>query len=265
MDGRKYEGLLVETTDRVTTVTLNRPEALNAVNAVVHRELSLIWPELDADPDTDVVVLQGAGRAFCAGGDLDWIKDVAGDPTAIIRGARIDRRITDEMLSLEKPVIAKVDGPAIGLGCSLALLCDFVFATERSVFADPHVAIGLVAGDGGALLWPQLVGYARARRYLLTGDPIKGREAADIGLITQVVADKAELDEVADAMVQRMRGGAKYAIQFTKASINAGLRQVANAVVDRAASYESITLMTEDIKIGVDALIARDNPVFKGM
>jgi enoyl-CoA hydratase len=264
MDSSGYQALGVRTVDGVTTITINRPEVRNAINAELHHEFTLIWPEVDADPETEVVVLQGSGGSFCAGGDLQWMMTIAGDPVQIIECIRADRRITDQILSLEKPLIAKVDGPAVGLGCSLALFCDFVFATERSVFSDPHVSVGLVAGDGGALLWPQLIGYARARRYLLTGDPVKAVDAEAMGLITQCVADASALDSAADAMVQRMLSGAKYAIRFTKASINAGLRQVATAVVDRAAAYEGLTMATEDFRIALEAFAAKQAAVFRG-
>jgi len=264
MDGSRYSALKVTTEGGVTTVTINRPESRNAINEMLHHELTMIAPEVDADPDTDVMVLQGSGGSFCAGGDLRWLSTIAGNPTKIISGQRADQKITEGFLALEKPVIAKVDGPAIGLGCSLALFCDFVFATERSVFADPHVSVGLVAGDGGSLMWPQLVGYARAKRYLLTGDHLKAGDAAQMGLITQCVKDEAELDEVADAMVSRMLTGAKYAIRFTKASINAGLRQLATTVVDRSVAFEALTMMTEDHRTAIESFISKKPAEFKG-
>jgi enoyl-CoA hydratase len=263
MNPDNYGALEVSTTDRITTVVLNRPEARNAINSVLHDDLTRVFTDLDQDPDTDVAILTGAGGAFCAGGDIPWLRSMAGDLTAVERVIRADRRITESALTLEKPILAKVDGPAVGLGCSLALYCDFVYASERSVFADPHVSVGLVAGDGGALLWPQLVGYARARRYLLTGDSIKAPEAADIGLITECVSGD-ELDDTVKAMAERMRDGARMAIKFTKASINAGLRQVANAVVDRAASTEGLTMLTEDFAIALDAFMAKEPPKFTG-
>jgi enoyl-CoA hydratase len=264
MDGSKYEALKVETAGRVTTITFNRPEARNSVNEQLHHELSEIWTDVDIDAETDVIVLQGSGGSFCAGGDLKYLLGKVGDPVRLISGNRGNRRITDTILTVEKPIIAKVDGPAIGLGCSLALFCDFVYATERSTFADPHVKVGLVAGDGGALLWPQLIGYMRARRYLLTGDALTAKEAADMGLITQSVSDAAELDAVADAMVQRMLTGAKFAIQFTKASINAGLRQTASAIVDRSAAFEAISQVTADYKGALESFVAKEQPVFEG-
>ena len=263
MNPDDYGALEVSTVDRITTVVLNRPEHRNAIDPVLHADLTRVFTDLDEDPDTEVAILTGAGGAFCAGGDIAWLRSLAGDLTEVERVIRADRRITEAALALEKPIVAKVNGPAVGLGCTLALFCDFVYASERSVFGDPHVSVGLVAGDGGALLWPQLVGYARARRYLLTGDLIPAPEAADIGLITECVAAD-ELDHTAQAMAERMRDGARMAIKFTKASINAGLRQAAVAVADRAASTEGLTMMSEDFVIALDAFLAKEPPTFVG-
>jgi enoyl-CoA hydratase len=164
---------------------------------------------------------------------------------------------------LEKPTIAKVRGPAIGLGCSIALYCDFVYATPDAVFSDPHVAVGLVAGDGGAVVWPQLVGYARARRYLLTGDAIRGTEAAEIGLITEAVPEE-QLDDVVAKMANRLAKGATYAIRYTKAAINAGLKANADAVIDRAAGFETLTQTLDDNRIAAEAFLSKQKPTFTG-
>ena len=258
-----YEFLKTARKGRILTITISRPEALNAVNAGVHKELSRIFTDVDCDDEADVVVLQGAGKAFCAGGDLKWMVGLRGDTMAWVNLIRDDRKIQNSLLDLEKPIIAKVNGPAIGLGASLALFCDFVYATPASRFADPHVSVGLVAGDGGAVIWPQLVGYARARRYLLTGDHIKGEEAAAIGLITECVPEE-ELDATVDAMAQRMAESALMSVRFTKASINTGLKQVANAVLDRAAAYECVSGMLQDHAIGIDAFAAKEKPKFTG-
>ena len=258
-----YQSLRVERSGAILTIALNRPEARNAINAAVHRELTRVFVEADQDPETDVIVLTGEGNAFCAGGDLKWLLEVHGNAAEVSELIRADRRLQNALLDLEKPVIARVVGPAIGLGCSLALFCDFIYATPDARFADPHVSVGLVAGDGGALLWPQLVGYARAKRYLLTGDAISGAEAAEIGLITEAV-DAADLDATVDAMAQRLAKGPKHAIRWTKASINAGLKQVANAVMDRAAAYECVSQMTDDHKIALEAFLEKQEPKFTG-
>jgi enoyl-CoA hydratase len=167
------------------------------------------------------------------------------------------------MLDLEKPILAKVRGPAIGLGCTLAVFCDFVYATPDAIFADPHVKVGLVAADGGSLVWPQLIGYARARRYLLTGDSLTGAEAAEIGLITEAVPED-QLDEVVDAMAKRLASGATYAIRWTKAAINAGLKVTGTGVIDRAVASENLTQFTNDLRIAAEAFLNKERPKFTG-
>ena len=174
MDYSRYHQLQISQDAPIVTVTLNRPEVRNVINAELHDELATIFTDLDMDDTCDLVILTGAGGYFCGGGDLNWILSQNRDLVLSAHAGRANRRIQTSILDLEKPIIAKVRGPAVGLGCSLALYCDFVYATPEAVFADPHVSVGLVAGDGGAILWPQLIGYARARRYLLTGDPIRG-------------------------------------------------------------------------------------------
>jgi enoyl-CoA hydratase len=263
IDYRHYRSLQIDRHGRVVTVAINRPAARNAIDEELHGELARIFVDVDHDPDCDVVILTGAGQAFCAGGDINWLLSIQGDPVKSSSAIRNDRRIQNSLLDLEKPIIAKVRGPAIGLGCSLALFCDFVYATPEARFADPHVSVGLVAGDGGAILWPQLIGLARARRYLLTGDPIFGAEAADIGLITAVAPDD-KLDEAVDELAERLVRGATYAIRWTKSSINAALKVAANAVIDRAAAFENLTQLMNDNRIGLQAVKDRSDPEFTG-
>ncbi|MCH2172698.1 enoyl-CoA hydratase/isomerase family protein [Myxococcota bacterium] len=263
MEYQNYEALQIERDSGILRVTINRPEARNAINPQLHEEFSRIFSDAERDRETDVVILTGAGDAFCAGGDLNWLLDMHGKPAEQYETIRNDRMIQNTMLDLEKPIIARVVGPAVGLGCSLALYCDFVYATPKARFADPHVSVGLVAGDGGAVIWPQLIGYARAKRYLLTGDPITGVEAEKLGLITEAV-EEDQLDATVDAMAQRMIDGAKHAIRWTKASINAGLKQVANAVLDRAAAYEAMSQTLEDHRIALEAFQNRETPKFLG-
>jgi enoyl-CoA hydratase len=263
MDYTSYSNLEITKQDRIVTVTLNRPEVRNAIDAGLHAEIGRIFTDLDMDSDCDVVILTGAGGYFCGGGDLNWVLSMQGDVVESAASIRTDRRIQNSMLDLEKPIIAKVRGPAIGLGCSLALFCDFVYATPDSTFADPHVSVGLVAGDGGAVIWPQLIGYARARRYLLTGDAIKGTQAAELGLITEAVADE-DLDKVVADLANRLRHGASYSIKWTKASINAGLKVTANAIIDRAGAFENLTQMTNDNRIALEAFLNKEKPTFTG-
>lgn len=263
MDYSLYTGLKIALDGSILTITINRPEVKNAVNPQIHDEFSRIFSDVGRDPRVSVVVLTGAGEAFSAGGDIDWLSSLQGDPVATSASIENDRRIQNAMLDLEKPIIARVVGPAVGLGCSLALFCDFIYATPEARFADPHVSVALVAGDGGAVIWPQLIGYARAKKYLLTGDPIFGAEAAEIGLITAAVS-REEIDSTVAQMAERLSKGATQAIKWTKASINAGLKVTANAIIDRAAGYENLTMLTEDHRIAVQAFKTRTKPEFVG-
>jgi enoyl-CoA hydratase len=263
MDYSRYEYLQVTNEGPIFTVTLNRPDALNVINGELHHELAQIFWDLDHDEACDVVILTGAGKSFSAGGDLRWVRSLAGNVVRSTEANRVGRRMQSALLDLEKPILAKVRGAAIGLGASLSLACDFVYATPDATFADPHAAVGLVAGDGGSYLWPQLIGYARARRYLLTGDRITGTQAAEIGLITEAVPDE-ELDAVVQAMAERMATGAKYAIRWTKAAINAGLKATSGAVAYTASMAENLTQMTDDNRIALDAFIAKEKPTFTG-
>jgi len=263
MDYSQYETLKVSLSEGLIRICINRPDALNAINHQLHTELVDVLSKIDRDRDVHVAILTSAGRAFCAVGDLAWLQSIKADPVEVAELIREDRRLQTVMLDLEKPIIARVSGPAIGLGCSLALYCDFVYADPSARFADPHVSVGLVAGDGGAVLWPQLVGHIKAKRYLLTGDAITAEDAAQIGLITEVVSAD-ELDATVDAMAMRLLQGPRYAIRFTKASINAGLKAVATSVLDRAAAYEGLSMVMQDHKIAVDAFAAREKPEFTG-
>ena len=262
---KTYETLKLEhVSDHVMVVTLNRPEARNAMNTQMGLDLRDLWQDIYIEQgDLRCIVVTGTGdKAFCAGGDLKWLLRVHGDPVETAYTINHDRKIQNAMLDMEKPIIAKVNGPAIGLGCSLALFCDFIYATPRSKFADPHVSVGLVAGDGGCVIWPQLIGYARAKKYLLTGEQIGAEEARDIGLITEVV-EEDKIDQEVQALAERLRDGAKYSIRWTKTSINAGLKIMANSIIDRAAAFENITQLMEDHKIALEAFSKKEKPKFK--
>lgn len=263
MNYDNYEAIRAERKDRILTLTMSRPGTLNAVDATLHEELSRIFYDVDADHDVDVVVLTGEGDAFCAGGDLQWLNDMHGDPAAFARTVWEGKRLVNGLLDLEKPIIARLPGHAIGLGCTIALYCDIIYASETAKLGDPHVSVGLVAGDGGAVIWPQLIGYARAKEYLMTGDLLSATDAAAIGLINHAVP-AGELDDAVNAMAERLANGAINAIKWTKASVNAGLKQVANAALDTAFNFEAMSQMTEDHKIATDAFLNKDKPKFTG-
>jgi enoyl-CoA hydratase len=258
-----YEAIKAERKGRILTLTMSRPGTLNAVDATLHEELSRIFYDVDADHDVDVVVLTGEGGAFCAGGDLQWLNNMHGDPAAFARTVWEGKRLVNGLLDLEKPIIARLPGHAIGLGCTIALYCDIIYASENAKLGDPHVAVGLVAGDGGAVIWPQLIGYARAKEYLMTGDLLTAADAAAIGLINHAVPAE-DLDAAVYGMADRLANGAINAIKWTKASVNAGLKQAAIAALNTAFNFEAMSQMTQDHKIATDAFLNKEKPKFSG-
>ena len=263
MDQANYQTILIKCEDRVLTLTLNRPEQLNAVNGTMHEELSRVFTDAARDPDSDVIVLTGAGRAFCAGGDIDWMQDAVDKPLSFERTVVEGKKIIFSLLDCEKPIVAKVNGAAVGLGATLALFCDIIFAVDHAKFADPHVRVGLVAGDGGAVIWPQLIGYARAKEYLMTGDSMTGREAMKIGLINHAVSE-GELNNVTAEFVGRLRAGPRQAIRWTKTTINIGLKQLAHTIMDVGLSYEMMSNKTEDHQEAINAFREKRRAKFVG-
>ncbi|MGH6614446.1 enoyl-CoA hydratase/isomerase family protein [Sphingomonas sp.] len=256
-----YQNILFNRRGRVLEVILNRPETLNAANAELHTELARVFVEVSNDPDSDVVVLTGAGRAFSAGGDIRWMQDAIDEPQAFEQTCREAKQIVFGLIDCEKPVIAKLNGHATGLGATIALFCDVIFAAEHAKIGDPHVSVGFVAGDGGAVIWPQLIGYARAKEYLLTGDLMTATQAAGMGLINHVVpAD--ELDARVDAFADRLVAGATKAIRWTKMSVNIGLRDLATSIMDASLAYEALSNVTPDHQEAVRAFAEKRPPVF---
>ena len=178
MNLSEYKTLLLRRDGKVLHATMNRPDSLNAVAGQMHHELEQLFNSLGGDPDSNVLVLTGAGRAFSAGGDIEQMERALEDPSLFHEDMQNAKRLVFSILDCPKPTIAKINGHAIGLGATLALFCDLAIATKQAKIADPHVALGYVAGDGGAVIWPQLVGFMKAKEYLLTGDAITGEEAA---------------------------------------------------------------------------------------
>ena len=246
---------------RLLTIMLNRPDELNAVNADMHPELVEVFSFAIADPESDVVLLTGAGRAFSAGGDIDHIAGNAANPELFDVDARIAKRIVFTVLDLEKPLVCRLNGHAVGLGATLALLCDVIFAAENAKIGDPHVGVGLVAGDGGAVIWPQRIGLTLAKEFLLTGDLLSAKRAAEIGLINHCLP-AAELDEAVDAFCQRLLNGATAAIRSTKILLNLELKRIAHAVLDAGIAYEALSVRTAHHREAVQALQEKRPPSF---
>jgi enoyl-CoA hydratase len=255
--------MLFERKDRVLTVTLNRPDKLNAIAFDFHTEISRVFFDLAADPDSDIIVLTGAGRAFSAGGDLDFLESSRKDPRVMYETLREVRSVVMGLLDCDKPIICRVNGDAVGLGATLALFCDVIIVADHARICDPHVRVGLVAGDGGALIWPQLIGYARAKQYLLTGDTIDAKTAQEIGLITAAVP-AADLDRTVDEWITRLTRNSPLAVRWTKATINTGLKQLAGSILDTGVAYEGMSFRSDDIVESLRSIREKRKPEFTG-
>ncbi len=256
-----FQQLQLTRNGRLLTITLNRPDTLNAANLAMLEELAQVFTFAAVDPTADVIVFTGAGRAFSAGGDLDHIAGNATRPEQFEHEARLAKRIVFSMLDLDKPLICRLNGHAVGLGATLALLCDVIFAADTAKIGDPHVALGLVAGDGGAAIWPQRIGFGRAKEYLLTGELLTAAKAEDIGLINHcVTAD--ELDAVVAAFCERLLKGAQQAIRWTKVLVNQELKRVVHSLLDTGLAYEGLSVHSADHREGVQALLEKRKPVF---
>lgn len=263
MNFADYESLSFNRRDRVLEITMNRPDKLNAVDEMMHAELARVFVDVSADVDCDVVVLTGAGRAFSSGGDIEWMQKMIDTPSSFEKTAREGKQIIFTLLDCEKPVIAKLNGHATGLGATIALFCDVIFAADNAKIGDPHVSVGFVAGDGGAVIWPQLIGYARAKEYLMTGDLMTAAEAERIGLINHAVA-AAELNDRVAQFADRLAAGATKAIRWSKVSANIGLKQLAHSIMDASLAYEALSNITADHQEAVNAFRERRAPKFCG-
>lgn len=258
-----FETIQVERIRDVLRVRIAHPTSpLNAVDAVLHREMALLFRELKREDDARAILLTGNGRAFSAGGDFNWFPELQ-KPEVLEEVRRDGKQMIWDLLEVELPIVAAVDGPAVGLGASIALLCDVIFASDRAVFADPHVRVGIVAGDGGVAIWPLLIGPARAKQYLMTGDAVPAAEAERIGLVNFVTPHDRIADE-AMAFAERLAAGAPLAVRFTKLAMNKLVKDAVNTAFDTSAALEIVTFKTEDHLEALDALKNKREPRFKG-
>lgn len=262
MDQAAYRTLRFDRHERVLTITIDMPDSLNIVTEQLHVEISRVFDDAAEDKGSDVIVLTGAGRTFCAGGDIQWLAGELENRTdSFLSDSHHMRRIIGTLLECPKPVIAKVNGDAIGFGASLALLCDIVIAATTAKFADPHVRLGLSTGDGGSLIWPQLIGHAKAKHYLLTGEAVDGVEAERLGLIT-FAKPPEELDLFVSNYAAKLARLPQAALRYSKITANIPLRQLAATMFEAMIAYEGLCKHTSDYREGVSAFMEKRRPRF---
>ena len=258
-----YQHLRLRHDGRVLTIVMNRPEVKNAANVRMHGELSRVFADAQRDPDSDIVVLTGAGDAFSSGGDIRAMQRKIADRTLWNDTVNEARALFYSILDLEKPLIARINGAATGLGATLAVYADLSVAVDTAVIADPHVKVGLVAGDGGALMWPLLIGFQKAKELLMLGDAISAQEAARLGLVTYAVPAE-ELDAKVADLVARLQKLPPFAVRGTKKAVNHTLRQLALATFEYGVSLETQSQLTRDHEEAVQAFIDKRAPQYQG-
>ena len=263
MDDASFSALRLERVGPVLRVTIDNPASeLNTVDERLHHELTALFAALRDEREARAIVLTGSGRAFSAGGDFDWFPELR-DVERLDALRHDARQLINDLLDVELPIVAAVNGPAIGLGASIALLCDVILMADDATVADPHVRVGIVAGDGGAVIWPIAVGPARAKQYLLTGDPLTAQEAERIGLVNRIVP-AADLDAEAMAFANRLAAGAPLAVRYTKLAVNKLVKQALNVAFDTSTALELLTFLSDDHQEALRAMREKRAPEFRG-
>ncbi len=261
MDQSDYRFLRLElAATGVLEVTLGNEDKLNAVTEEGHGELTRVWNEIDADPEVRSVLLRADGRAFSAGGDYEMIERIIGDPQTHRRVLKEARELVRNLIECSKPIVSAINGPAVGAGLAAALLADIPIAAESALILDGHTTLGVAAGDHAVVIWPLLVGMAKAKYHLLINEPLTGAEAERLGLVAKVVPDD-ELDEFARNLASRLAAGSADAVRWTKHTLNHWLRS-AYAAFDASVAYEFLGFLGPDADEGLAAAREKRAPDF---
>jgi enoyl-CoA hydratase len=245
----------------VLRITLDGP-GLNAVDHDVHRELADVWLAIDRDPDTNVAVLQGAGKAFSAGGSFELLDDLMSDYAVRTRIMREARDLVFNVINCAKPVVSAIHGPAVGAGLVAGILADVSVVGRSARIIDGHTRLGVAAGDHAAICWPLLCGMAKAKYYLLTCDTLTGEEAERIGLVSLCVDDDAVQDRALE-VAETLSGGAQSAIRWTKQALNNWYR-AQSAILDASLAYEFFGFGGPDAREGLASHTEKRAPRFDG-
>lgn len=245
----------------VLRIVLDAPN-LNAVGPDMHRDLADVWLTVDRDPSTRVALVEGAGRAFSAGGSFDLVESLLDDYAARTRVLREARDIVFNVINCSKPIVSAIHGPAVGAGLVVALLADVSVAARTAKIVDGHTRLGVAAGDHAAICWPLLCGMAKAKYHLLTCEPLTGEEAERIGLVSLCVDDE-DLHDRALALATSLAAGAQSAIRWTKHTLNHWYRML-GPVFDASLAYEFYGFAGPDAAEGLAAHREKRPPRFTG-
>jgi enoyl-CoA hydratase len=252
-----FENILLEKEDGIATITFNRPDALNALNNQTRAEFYSAMKDVAADDDIKVVILTGAGRAFVAGSDIKELKQ-----TTSLDAHNI-HRLGMVVEKMEKPVIAAVNGFALGGGCEIVMACDIIIASDKARFGQPEINLGIIPGGGATQRLPRLVGVCKAKELILTGDIIKAEEAEKIGLVNRVVPGE-NLMAAAKEIAKKIAAKSKATVRLAKDVINKGMQTSLETGLDYEREIYSLCLTLEDKEEGINAFIEKREPQFKG-
>jgi enoyl-CoA hydratase len=258
-----YKSIRYEVDGHIANITLNRPEVLNAIDEDMHTDLLRVLLEVRGETNVRSIVLAAEGKAFSAGGDLEELARLQRDAEVRNRMTDIGVRIIHAIIDIPVPIVTALHGDAMGLGASIALGGDIIVASKTARIADPHVKVGLVAGDGGVLFWPASIGMHRARRYLLTGDLMSAEDALRFGLVTDLVDTPEECLPAAQKLANKIAGLAPIAVRGTKRALNALMKARARECFDLSMSYEIQSAASEDVLEAVAAFKEKRKPQYR--
>jgi enoyl-CoA hydratase len=262
IDALSLRALRLERRGAVLRVTIDHPESdLNAVDELLHDELTAVFGALRRESEARAVLLTGRGRAFSAGGDFRWFPKLRG-LEALDALRRDAKQLVWDLLDVEIPIVAALNGHAVGLGASIALLCDVIFMADTATIADPHVRVGIVAGDGGVAIWPLLVGPARAKQYLLTGDPVSAAEAERIGLVNRTLPHDELLPFVHRYVQELAAHASPTSMRIMKRQVWTSLTRELGDAMDEAIREMQASFERPDFKEGVRSFLDKRSPRF---
>ncbi len=262
----EYEFVRIAVDDRIATVTLNRPDVRNAIHMAAHAELEQLWLDIAQDDEILAVVLTGAGKTFSAGGDVKGMAERSGTVEGLKYTLKIPaatKRLLQNILDVPQPIITAVNGDAVGLGATLALFGDVSIIAETAKFGDTHTKVGLVAGDGGTVIWPLLMGPSRAKEFLMRGMIVNGAEAHRLNLVNYAVPVEEVLPK-AMSIAKELTGLPMHAVRWTKLSVNKWIRDQLNLLLDASIAFEMLSMNTVDHGEAARAFLEKRKPDYKG-